>query len=126
MIDLSKVLKEDIISWVKKAKEEGFEVCILSNSNNLQKLNPISETLGIDYISFAKKPAKSGYLRAVEKLKLAPNEIAMIGDQVLTDVWGANRCGLFSIYVKPINKKEFWYTAWKRPIEAMILKHFGY
>ncbi len=53
-------------------------------------------------------------------------EIAMIGDQILTDVVGANRFNMFSIYVKPINKKEYWYTAWKRPIEKLILKHFGY
>ena len=126
LIDMSKKLEEPILNWVKKAKEKGFKVAILSNSNKLNKIIPISQALEIDYISFAKKPAKSGYLRAAKLLDLPPNNICMIGDQVLTDVWGANKVNMFSIYVKPINKKEYWYTAWKRPIESMILKHFGF
>ena len=126
LIDMSKKLEEPILNWVKKAKEQGFKVAILSNSNKLNKIIPISQALEIDYISFAKKPAKSGYLRAAKLLDLPPNNICMIGDQVLTDVWGANKVNMFSIYVKPINKKEYWYTAWKRPIESMILKHFGF
>ncbi len=59
-------------------------------------------------------------------LDLPMPSIAMVGDQVFTDVFGANRVDMFSIYVKPINKKEYWYTAWKRPIEGLILKHYGY
>lgn len=67
-----------------------------------------------------------GYLRAVKQLELEPEKVCMIGDQILTDVVGANKVGIFSIYVKPINRKEYWYTAWKRPIEDLILKYFGY
>lgn len=126
LIDMSKVLQEDIINWVQDVKNNDIKVCILSNTNKEDKLVPISSKLGIDYVSFAKKPMKSGYIRAAEKLNLAYENIAMIGDQVLTDVVGANRVGMFSIYVKPINKKEYWYTAWKRPIENIILKHYGY
>ena len=126
LIDMSKVLQEDIINWVQDVKNSDIKVCILSNTNKEDKLVPISSKLGIDYVSFAKKPMKSGYIRAAEKLNLAYENIAMIGDQVLTDVVGANRVGMFSIYVKPINKKEYWYTAWKRPIENIILKHYGY
>ena len=95
-------------------------------SNKLEKIQPISEKLGIDYVGFAKKPAKSGYLNAIKKLDLPNKNVAMIGDQIFTDIMGANRVGIFSIYVKPINKKEYWYTAWKRPFEALLLKHYGY
>ncbi len=59
LIDMSKVLSEDIINWVSGAKKAGFKVMILSNTNKSEKLNPISKTLDIDYLSFAKKPAKS-------------------------------------------------------------------
>ena len=61
----------------------------------------------------------------MKQLALPANEIVMVGDQVLTDVVGANRVGMLSIYVKPINKKEYWYTAIKRPLESLILKHYG-
>lgn len=126
LVDLSKVLSEEIIQWVQNVKNEGIKVCILTNTNKQDKLTSISSKLGIDYVSFAKKPMKSGYLRASKKLELECKNIAMIGDQILTDVIGANRVGMFSIYVRPIDKKEFWYTAWKRPIENLILKHYGY
>ena len=123
-IDYTKQLSKEMIDWVYNAKREGFKVCILSNSNKLEKIVPIAETLGVKYISFAKKPAKSGFIKASQLLETKLEKLAMIGDQVFTDVLGANRVGMTSIYVEPINKKEYWYTKWKRPIEALILKAF--
>jgi predicted HAD superfamily phosphohydrolase YqeG len=67
-----------------------------------------------------------GYIKGAKVLELPISEIAMVGDQILTDVVGANGVHMHSIYVRPINKKEYWYTAWKRPIEDFILKHYGY
>ena len=67
-----------------------------------------------------------GYLRASDLLDIPVNDLVMVGDQILTDVIGANRVGMHTIYVRPINLKEYWYTAWKRPIEALILKYYGY
>ena len=124
LIDYTKTLSQEMIDWVYNAKKEGFKVCILSNSNKMEKIIPISEKLGIKYISFAKKPAKSGYLKASKLLDLEVDKLAMIGDQVFTDVLGANRVGMTSIYVEPINKKEYWYTKWKRPIESLVLACF--
>jgi HAD superfamily phosphatase (TIGR01668 family) len=126
LFDMSYYLSEDIINWVKSAKEKGFSILVLSNTYHKEKFEIIKSNLDIEIISFAKKPSKSGFLRAAKQMKLKNDEIAMIGDQIFTDVVGANRVGMFSIYVKPINKKEYWYTAWKRPIEKMILKHYGY
>lgn len=124
LIDYTKKLSKEIINWVEAAKKEGFKVCILSNSNKMEKILPIAEKLDLQYITFAKKPAKSGFLRAAKLLELEIPQIAMVGDQVFTDVLGANRVGMFSIYVEPINKKEYWYTKWKRPIESLILKYY--
>ena len=55
---------------------------------------------------------------------LNENEIASVGDQIFTDVIGAKRCKMKSILVKPINSKEFWYTKWKRPMEAFVIKMY--
>ena len=120
LIDYTKTLSQEMIDWVYNAKKEGFKVCILSNSNKMEKIIPIAEILGIKYVSFAKKPSKSGYLKDSTDV----TKLAMIGDQVFTDVLGANRVGMTSVYVEPINKKEFWYTKWKRPIESFVLNCF--
>ena len=51
-------------------------------------------------------------------------EIASVGDQIFTDVIGANRCKMKSILVKPVDCRDFWYTKWKRPVEALIIKRY--
>ena len=55
---------------------------------------------------------------------LKESEIASVGDQIFTDVIGAKRCKMQSILVKPINTREFWYTKWKRPLEAWLIKNY--
>ncbi|MBO5142489.1 MAG: YqeG family HAD IIIA-type phosphatase [Clostridia bacterium] len=124
LIDYRKEVSEEIANWVKDAKKQGFKMCILSNSNKLEKITKVAKKVEMEYISFAKKPSKSGFLKAAKLLNIENNKIAMVGDQVFTDVLGANKVNMLSIYVEPINKKEYWYTKWKRPIEALILKYF--
>lgn len=124
LIDYTKTLSDEIVKWIDEAKAQGFKLCILSNSNKLEKITKVADKVELEYISFAKKPSKGGYIRAAKLLNLENQNIAMVGDQLFTDVLGANKVGMLSIYVEPINKKEYWYTKWKRPIESMILKHY--
>ena len=51
------------------------------------------------------------------------SRIAVVGDQIFTDIIGGNRAGMFTILLEPISKKEYWYTIWKRPIENKIKKN---
>ena len=53
-------------------------------------------------------------------LKIKEENIAVVGDQIFTDIIGGNKCQMFTILVEPINKKDYWYTAWKRPLENKI------
>ncbi len=126
LIDKSKVLEDKIINWIINAKNNGFLFYILTNTSNKDKVIKVAEALDIPFINFARKPSKKGFIKAAQLLNLPFKSIAMVGDQVFTDVIGANRVGMFSIYVKPINKNEYFYTAWKRPLERLVLKHYGY
>ena len=121
LIDYKQVVSDEVIDWVKKIKNAGYKICILSNSNNKIKVKKVADVLELDYIMVAKKPFKTGFKKVLKHLDLPNENIAVIGDQVFTDVLGANRMDMISIYVEPINKKEYWYTKWKRPIEAFIL-----
>lgn len=94
---------------------------ILSNSNNVEKVRNVAENLNVQYINSAKKPFKCGFNNALKVLNLKYENVAMVGDQLFTDVLGANLMNMVSIYVDPINEKEAWYTRWKRPIEAFLL-----
>lgn len=122
LIDYKEDITEEVIEWVKGVKEAGYKICILSNSSKKAKVERIANIFKIDYIMDAKKPLKAGFKKAIQLLDLPVQNIAVIGDQIFTDVWGANKLNMVSVYVEPINKKEFWYTKWKRPIESLVLR----
>ena len=124
LIDYKRIMPEEIKPWVNEAKNRNFKVCILSNSNKKEKIEKVANDLSLEYIMSAKKPFKCGYKKIMQLLNLKPEECVAVGDQVFTDVIGANRMKINSIYVEPINKKEYWYTKWKRPIEEWILNTY--
>ena len=105
-------------------KQKGIKFLIVSNSNKEEKLKKVSKELEINYIIFAMKPFKKGLKRAIKILEEKPENIAAIGDQVFTDVLGANRLKMFSILVKPLDEKDIWLTIIKRPLEKFIIKRY--
>lgn len=70
------------------------------------------------------KPLKKGLKEAIKILGEKPQNIAAIGDQVFTDVLGANRLKMFSILVQPLDEKDIWLTIMKRPLERFIIKRY--
>ena len=124
LIDINKKLSKSIIKWAENLKGQGYKLYILSNTNHVEKVKAVADKIKVPFENFAKKPFKSGFLKVQKILKEEPKNIAVVGDQIFTDVIGGNRCKMYTILVDPINKKEYWYTAWKRPIENSIKKRF--
>ena len=71
-----------------------------------------------------KSHQRNGFLKVQHILKEDSENIGVVGDQIFTDVIGGNRCKMFTILVEPVDSKDYWYTAWKRPIEEIIKKHY--
>ncbi len=124
LINLDRKMPEGVSDWAKNLKNNGIKICILSNSNKIDKVGAVAKILNVPYIFFGKKPLKSGFLRAKDILKLDNENIAVVGDQIFTDIIGANRCNMFSILVKPIEEKDYLITRMKRPIEKLIIKNY--
>ena len=124
LIDFDRNLLEGICEWYSNIKQSGIECMILSNSNNLDKIKTVADSIGIPYISFAMKPLKKGFLKAQKKLNIPSENIGVVGDQIFTDVIGANRSKMFPILVEPIAKKDIWITKIKRPIENIVIKQY--
>lgn len=120
LIDYYKNMPEGIEQWCKDLQSKNIKFCIASNSNKKSKVKDVSQKLGIPYIFFAKKPLKGGLNKARQIMELQPNEVAVVGDQIFTDILGANRCKMFSILVEPIKEKDIFITIIKRPIENII------
>ncbi len=120
LVDYSKKMTESVIKWAKELKGQGVKLYILSNTNDKAKIENIVKDLDIPYLHFAMKPLKRGFKKAQKELGEKSENIAIVGDQIFTDIIGGNRCHMFTILVEPINEKDFWYTMWKRPIEKKI------
>ena len=120
LVDYSKKMTESVIKWAKELKGQGVKLYILSNTNDKAKIENIVKDIDIPYLHFAMKPLKRGFKKAQKELGEKSENIAIVGDQIFTDIIGGNRCHMFTILVEPINEKDFWYTMWKRPIEKKI------
>ena len=124
LIDFNQNLLEGARQWVEQMKQVGIQCIILSNSNKAQKVKMVADILQIPYIYFATKPLKRGFEKARIQLGLENDKIAVVGDQIFTDIIGANRSQMFSILVNPIAKKDIWVTKLKRPVEELIVKSY--
>ncbi len=124
LIDYYRNMPEGTEKWCKDLQKQGIKFCIASNSNKKEKVETVAKQLNIPYIFFAKKPLKSGLNKAKKIMDLESNEIAVIGDQIFTDVLGANRCKMLSVLVDPIEEKDIFITIIKRPIENLIKKKY--
>lgn len=120
LIDYYENLSEDKVKWAKELQGQGIKMYILSNTHKKEKVQKVANKLEIEYEMFAKKPFKQGFKKVAKKLNFDAKNIAVVGDQIFTDIIGGNRCEMFTILVDPVEEKDFWYTAWKRPLENKI------
>lgn len=124
LIDYDKNLLEGTEEWCNTLKQNGIKLMILSNTNKVKKVEKVAKILDLEYIYFAHKPNKKAYYKAQKILGLNPSQIATVGDQVFTDVWGGNRVGMYTILTKPIDKRDILITKIKRPFENIVIKAY--
>lgn len=124
LIDFDRKMPEGIEKWAQNMKQNDIKICILSNSNKVDKVKGVADKLEVPFLYFAKKPFKSGFKKAKKLLNLEAENIAVVGDQIMTDVIGANRSDMFSILVKPIEEKDYFMTRVKRPLEKIIIQRY--
>lgn len=107
-----------------KALKTQFKVVIFSNSP-YYKVKKIADILEIEFISLAFKPSKIGFKKVFKKYKLLPEEVAIIGDQMYTDIKGGNKVDVTTILVDPLNNNENVLTFFNRLKEKRIMKKMG-
>lgn len=86
--------------WINEVKAAGIRVVLLSNAST-ERASVLAKQYDIPVVGMGLKPLPIGYLRAALKLRLPPSKICMVGDQLFTDILGANAVGFKSIYVYP-------------------------
>ena len=116
----NKPTKENKILF-DKLKKMGFEVFIFSNSPS-NRLEPFEKELNVKAFSGSMKPLKKGYKKVLNMYD--KDKCVFIGDQIMTDVIGAKRNGLYVIFIDRINNKEPIYTKFWRFFEFFVLKRY--
>ncbi|MEK4255257.1 MULTISPECIES: YqeG family HAD IIIA-type phosphatase [unclassified Ureibacillus] len=112
---------KEIAEWMRLMQEAGIQIIIASN-NNEERVKRFAEPLKIPYIYRAKKPLGQAYKAALHKLQLNRNEVAMVGDQLLTDILGAKRLQLYTFLVRPVAESDGFVTRFNRFVERRLFK----
>jgi len=111
---------EEILGWLRRAKDLGFDICIISNTNRVERLERIAALVGAGTVRGRPKPSRAMYRLALIKYHRKADEAIMIGDQLITDVFGANRSGIEAIWVRRMDGPEFKGTAINRFMERLL------
>jgi hypothetical protein len=111
---------EHIIKVFKKIHSLGIDTCLISN-NKEPRVQPFAQAVDSKYIFDAHKPSVVNYQKAMEWMKTDKKSTLFIGDQIFTDIWGANRTGIETIMLRPIDKKEEIQIVLKRIPEKFVL-----
>lgn len=114
---------EAVLGWLDLMKQSGVPLMLLSN-NTHKRIKPFAERLGLGFESSAAKPLGRGFRRCCQRLGMAQSEVAIVGDQIFTDILGANLSGLKSILVEPIQVETGVLFFIKRVLERPFLRAY--
>ncbi len=111
---------EQVLSFISGMQAAGIRIAILSNAS-AHRISLFNRPLGLPAVDGAFKPFRSGYQKGLGLLGLTAGEVLMAGDQLFTDVLGANASGIRSLLVSPMHRMEPWYVRLKRSLERLFL-----
>lgn len=112
-----------VLEWIRLMKDNDIKVTIVSNGRK-KRVSQFAMPHKIDYIFNARKPLTKNYKKAIRLMNVPKNETIMVGDQLMTDIFGANLVGMKSILVIPVKSKDGLATLLNRRIERFIMRYF--
>ncbi|MDR1958808.1 MAG: YqeG family HAD IIIA-type phosphatase [Planctomycetaceae bacterium] len=118
----STLVTSDVVDWIHELQRNHIQFYLVSNGLS-KRISHVAEQLGLEYAAPAYKPFPYVCRRLMCHEKLDPQYVAMVGDQVFTDVIAGNLAGIRTILVKPMRpEQEPFFTRMKRPFEQWVLK----
>ena len=111
---------ERAIRLFARLRSIGLDYCLISN-NQLPRAKPFADAVQAKFVEDAHKPSRKNYLKAMKLMHVDLDSCIFVGDQIFTDVYGAKRCGMRTILVKPLHPKEEIQIVLKRYLEKIVL-----
>jgi HAD superfamily phosphatase (TIGR01668 family) len=119
----SAFISDQASAWLERARKK-FVVAVASNNKNELYLDKVREMLNIRIIGKARKPSRKAFKRLLEEFDLTAQQIAVVGDRPLTDIWGGQRAGMKTILVRILRtmNEPKWKTK-MRNLERVFIRH---
>ncbi|WP_159438290.1 YqeG family HAD IIIA-type phosphatase [Massiliimalia massiliensis] len=117
----SQEVSQPVLDWLAQMRNAGMKLTIASN-NYEKRINPFAAKLKLDYISMSCKPMTFAFTKACKKFGLSKKEVALVGDQVYTDILGGNIKGMFTVLVQPFELEHGMLFRIKRRLEKFHLR----
>lgn len=118
------ILTDGLIEWIKKMQDGGIKLMVLSNSKKF-RVEPFAARIGLPFISLGCKPLPFGYLRGVKALGEKRKNVAIVGDQIFTDILGGNAVGVKTVLLTPIKLEDGWSFKVRRKLEKKLYKKYN-
>ena len=110
-------------AWLAACRAAGIRLAVSSN-NSEARVAPFASAIGVDYVANAAKPLPRGFARARAQFGVEKSQMAVVGDQLFTDVLGGRLYGIPTLLVRPMAPDTKWYIRLKRRLEAPILRRY--
>lgn len=110
--------------WIKTLALAGIKLYVVSN-NKENRVSKFAQALGLQYISRSMKPFPQSFRRAAREMKLNPDCIAAVGDQIYTDVFGAHSAGMRAWLVTPLSPPKNIIYRIRRRLEKPFIDRYN-
>lgn len=118
----SGAITDDVAAWLARARAK-FKVAVVSNNRRDPYIEEVKCLLDMHCIGRAAKPRRKAFLEVLKMFDLTPDQVAVIGDRPLTDVWGGQRAGMKTILVWPLKSmnEPSWVTMFRK-LERVFIR----
>jgi len=113
-----------LLGWINELRDAGVQFAFVSN-NHAERVELFNRELGFFAIPDSGKPSSKPIKKAMDAIGVKPENAAMLGDQVFTDVLAGKNAGLRTILVKPIRDKKTLFFRFKRWLEKPVLRAYA-
>jgi hypothetical protein len=113
-------LRPEVRAWVEAARARGMRLCLVSNACRGGRVKAIARELGMAAVVRALKPFPRAFRRGMKEMGVEAGGACAVGDQVFTDMLGANWLGLTTVLLDPLSPRESPHTRLIRWIERPL------
>lgn len=112
---------EKAVQFIRGMQEAGIRVVFISN-NVEERVETFAKGLQADCYPFAMKPLPKTYRRMLKEQGVDKKEVAVVGDQLMTDILGANLMGLHTVLTAPVVTRDLSFTKFNRFFENIVFR----